>query len=167
MTPQEFLTEAGRRLAGDGYAVEHLDLRGTPALAGRRKTFRVRWFLTQLKTTVVVCTAETVSVEGWYAFLNDAFAVARGFQGGLPTGFQSAVGAVPVLAAASVDPRAATAAASDKPRVDLFQGLTMPALVDLTQNTVYAYEGSQVVGAIYVPFLRKQRDLVTRIVHAQ
>ncbi|HVF06610.1 MAG TPA: hypothetical protein VNA20_17365 [Frankiaceae bacterium] len=163
MTPREFLAEAERRLAAAGYAMEPLTLRGVPAVAGRRKTFRVRWFFTQLKTTVVVCATEGVSAQGWYDFVRDAYGLARLFQGGLPTGFQSGVGAVPVLAATHVDPYAAQAAA-EKPRVQWFEGMALPALVDLATGQVHTHRGTQYVGAIYVPYLRKQRDLVTSIV---
>lgn len=163
MTPQEFLAEAEYRLAGAGYAIEPFALRGVPAVAGRRKTFRVQWFLTQLKTTVVVCATDSVSAAGWRDFVRDAYGFARLFKGGLPTGFQSAVGAVPVLAATHVDPSAAQAA-GEKTLVEWFRGMSVPALVDLTTGQVHAHSGTQLVGAVYVPFLRKQRDLVTSIV---
>ena len=167
MTPEDFLSEAGRRLIGARYAVERSDLRGAPAVVGRRRPFRVQWVMTQLKMTVVVCTVETVSYGGWYAFLSDAFRLASAYPKGLPTGLQSGIGAVPVLAAQHVDPAAAVVAANEKPRVELFKGMSMPALIDLTNRHVYAYEGGQFVGAIYVPFLRKQRNLVTNIVREQ
>ncbi len=167
MTPQDFLVEAERRLAGAKFATERLDLRGVPAVAGRKKPFRVQWVLTQLKTTVVVCATDTVTLPGWHAFLNDAFQVARAIKGGLPTGIQAGIGCVPVLVANAVDPSAAVAAANEKAKVEWFQGMSMPALIDLSNRAVYAYEGAQFTGAIYIPYLRKQRDLVTSIVHTQ
>ena len=165
MTPDQFRAEVGSRLAAAGYAVEQVALPGAPAVVGRRKLFRVRWFLTQLKVSVVVATVDNVTPDGWQRFANDAFEVAHAIKGGLPTGIQSGIASVPVLAAAHVDPYAA-GLARERPRVEWFTGVAMPALVDLTTGQVHQYEGSIVVGAVYAPFLRKQRDLVTSIVHA-
>lgn len=164
MTPEEFLAEAERRLAAHSFRVERLTMRGMPAVVGRRKPFRVRWFLTQLKTSVVVCAVPKVTVEGWLDYVNDATGIARDFPGGLPNGLQSGFGAVPVLAGVDVEPAAARVATEAKPRVEWFQGMCLPGLADLTHRRAHAYAGSQVAGAVYVPFLRKQRDLVTSIV---
>ena len=164
MTPEEFLAEAERRLAANRYRVDHLTMRGVPAVVGRRKPFRIRWFLTQLKTTVVVVAVPRITPQGWLDFVNDATGLARDFPGGLPNGLQSGYGAVPVLAATEVEPAAAQTAEGAKPRVEWFSGMCMPGLADLAHRRAYAYAGAQVAGAIYVPFLRKQRDLVTRIV---
>jgi hypothetical protein len=164
VTPEEFLAEAERRLAANTYKVERTTLRGVPAVVGRRKPFRVRWFLTQLKTSVVVCAVPEVTQQGWLEFVGEATTIARAFPGGLPNGLQSGYGAVPVLAATTVDPAAAAIAQGSKPPVEWFGGVCTPGLADLTQRQVYAFGGKQVVGAVYFPFLRKQRDLVTSIV---
>ena len=163
MTPAEFLDEAARRLAGAGYAVERVALPGGPAVVGRLKRFRVRWFLTQLKVTVVVAAVDHVTRTGWERFGADAFQAAKAFPGGLPTGFQSGVGAVPVLAGVTVDGDAADAARA-KPSPEWFTGIAMPALVDLTTGQVHHHEGRVMVGAVYVPFLRAQSALVTDVV---
>lgn len=164
MTPEEFLAEAERRLAANKYRVERTTLRGAAAVVGRRKPFRIRWMATQLKTTVVVCATNAVTAEGWPAYVADATGLARDFPGGLPNGLQSGYGAVPVLAATSVDPGAAAIAESSKPPVELFGGVCTPALVDLGHRRAHVFGGKQLVGAVYFPFLRKQRDLVTSIV---
>lgn len=164
MTPEEFLAQAEQRLAANKYTVERTTLRGVPAVVGRKKPFRVRWFLTQLKTSVVVCAVPEVTQQGWLEFVGEATQIARGFPGGLPNGLQSGFGAVPVLAATAVDPGAAAVAQGSKPPVEWFGGVCTPGLVDLTQRQAYAFGGKQVVGAVYFPFLRKQRDLVTSIV---
>jgi len=164
MTPQDFLAEAERRLTGAKYAVERATLQGVPAVIGRRKPFRIQWMLTQLKTSVVVCAVENVTAEGWLAFVADATRIAREIKGGLPNGLQSGYGAVPVLAGTTVEPAAAGIASQAQPKVEWFQGFAMPGLVDLTTRQEYGYNGKQLVGAIYVPFLRKQRSLITSIV---
>lgn len=166
MTPAEFLTEAERRLAGAKFAVERVQLPGAPAVVGRRKPFRVRWILTQLKTSVVVAAVDTVTAAGWDRFVADAFDLAKAIKGGLPTGLQSGIGAVPVLAATDVEPEA-IARAVEPPRVQLFKGIAMPALVDLRAGVVHQHPGRIVVGAVYAPYLRKQRDLVTAIVRTE
>jgi hypothetical protein len=166
MTPDAFLAEAERRLAEAKFAVERLALPGAPAVVGRRKPFRVQWVLTQLKTSVVVATVESVDVGGWQRFAQDSFAAAKAIKGGLPTGIQSGIGAVPVLAATHVDP-AAAAVARERPRAEWFTGIAMPALVDLTTGEVHEFAGRILVGAIYAPYLRKQRALVTSIVRQE
>ena len=163
MTPAEFLTEAERRLSGASYTVERRALRGGPAVVGQRKPFRPQWFLTQLKTSVVVAAVETVTFAGWQAFAAESFDVAKSIKGGLPTGFQSGVAAVPVLAGVNVDP-AAMAHAAQRPHHEWFKGFVLPALVDLSTGAVAQYDGRIVVGAVYAPFLRKQRAIVTTIV---
>jgi hypothetical protein len=166
VTPAEFLATAETRLAGAKFTVERVALPGAPAVAGRRKPFRARWFLTQLKTTVVVSAVDTVTAEGWLRFTQDAFQLAKSIKGGLPTGIQSGVGCVPVLAATHVDPGAA-GAATRRPAFEWFTGIAMPALVDLTTGQVHENTERILVGAIYVPFLRKQRSLVTSIVRQE
>jgi hypothetical protein len=163
VTPQEFLAEAERRLAGAKFAVERVPLPGAEALVGRRKPFRVRWMLTQLKTSVVVAAVEHATAEGWLRFNHDAFTFAKQIKGGLPTGIQSGVGAVPVLAANTVEPAAAQLAAQQPPKVEWFSGFALPALVELSTGRVYQFDGRVLVGAIYMPFLKKQRALVTSI----
>jgi hypothetical protein len=163
VTPEEFRTEAGRRLAAAGYAVEETVLPGGPAVVGRRKPFRVQWLLTQLKVSVVVTAVERITADGWQRFAADAFQLAKSFRGGLPTGLQSGIGAVPVLAARQVDPYA-VALATQPPRTELFTGIAMPALVDLVTGAVHENNGAVLVGGIYAKFLRKQRSIVTGIV---
>lgn len=165
MTPEEFVAAAEQRLVAAKFAVERDPVPAT-SVVGRRRPFRVRWVLTQLKTSVVVAGVETVTAEGWTRFTQDAFAVAKAIKGGLPTGFQAGVGCVAVLAATNVDPGAA-AAAAERPHVQLFTGLAMPALVDLSNRRVHQHEGRVAVGMVYVPFLRKQRSLVTSIVEQE
>lgn len=162
MTPHEFLDEAERRLASAKFAIDRTALPGAPAVVGRRKPFRVRWVLTQLKTSVVVTAVDTITEDGFARFVEDAFTLAKNIKGGLPTGFQAGIGAVPVVAATTVEPDAARRAA-EKPRVEWFKGVAVPAIVDLTTGQVHTYEGRAYVGAVYLPFLRKQRDLITSI----
>jgi hypothetical protein len=163
VTPEEFLAEARRRLSEAGYAVEDVRLPGGAAIAARRKLFRLRWIATQLKTTVVVAAVDSVSEQGLRQFAAEAFECAKQIKGGLPTGLQSGIGCVAVLAANQVDD-GARAMATAPPTVAWFQGLTVPALVDLTTGAVHAHDGRVLVGAIYMPFLRRQRDLVTGVV---
>lgn len=77
---------------------------------------------------------------------------------------QSGYGAVPVLAGTAVEPAAVEIARQAPPRVEWFQGIGMPGLVDLTARQEHVYHGNPFAGIIYVPFLRKQRDLITSIV---
>lgn len=162
-TPDEFRAEAARRLAAAGYAVEEAPLPGAPAIVGRRRPFRVQWMLTQLKVSVVVAAVDTVTADGWSRFTYDAFQLAKSIKGGLPTGLQSGIGAVPVLAARNVDPYA-IGLATQAPKVEWFTGIAMPALVDLSNGVVHEFTGTVLVGGIYAKFLRKQRSIVTGIV---
>ena len=166
MTPEEFLAAAEPRLAAAKYAIERAPLPQAPSVAGRRKLFRVQWMLTQLKVTVVVAAVDEVSSDGWQRFATDAFQYAKAFRGGLPTGFQSGIGCVAILAGQRVDP-AAAALATERPRVEWFTGVGMPALVDLSTRQVHEYDGRVVVGGIYAKFLRKQRSLVTDLVRQE
>lgn len=166
MTPEELLAAAGPRLSAAKYAVEGAPLAQAPSVAGRRKLFRVQWMLTQLKVSVVVAAVEEVSADGWQRFTTDAFQYAKAFRGGLPTGFQSGIGCVAILAAKTVDP-AAAALAAERPRVEWFTGVGMPALVDLTTGQVHEYDGRVLVGGIYAKFLRKQRSLITDLVRQE
>ena len=166
MTPEEFLNEAERRLGAAKFAVERGPLPHAPSVVGRRRPFRPQWMLTQLKTSVVVAAVENVTADGWQRFTHDAFQVAKAIKGGLPTGFQAGVGCVAVLAATNVDQYAAQHA-TERPRVEWFTGVAMPALVDLSTGLVHEHTGKVVVGAVYAPFLRKQRSLVTSIVRQE
>jgi hypothetical protein len=163
VTPQDFLTEAERRLSGAKFSVTRGMLPPGESVVAQRKPFRVRWMLTQLKTTVLVTATETATGQGWESFVRGAFELAKGIEGGMPTGFQSGIGAVPVLVANVAEPEA-VAAAAQRPQYQWFRGIAMPALVELSSGRVTQYDGRIMVGAIYVPFLRKQRDLVTSIV---
>jgi hypothetical protein len=163
VTPQEFLAEAERRLGDNKFRVERVPLPGAEALVGRRKPFRVQWMLTQLKTSVVVAAVEHATAGGWLQFNQDAFTFAKAIKGGLPTGFQAGIGAVPVLAADTVEPAAAQLAAQVPPKVEWFSGVALPALVELSTGRVHQFDGRVLVGAVYMPYLRKQRALVTSI----
>ena len=146
-------------LATHGYAVEDVQLSGGPAVVGRRKDFKVRWMLTQLKTTVVVTETGHLTAETWQYFMQEAFRFAAAFKGGLPNGFQSGIGMVAVIAAGSVDPAAAQLAAQQAPR-EWFTGIGVGAALDRSTGQIHTHDGRQVVGGLYVPFLRAQRDLV-------
>jgi hypothetical protein len=162
VTPQEFVDAAAAVLRREGYAVEPIQLPGGPAIAGRKRPFRLRWFATQLKVTVVVAATQHVTEEMLRTFATQAFDVATRITGGLPTGLQSGIGCVPVLAGGTVDP-AAAALASTPRKAQWFVGLSVPALVDLSTGQVHTSDAKLLVGAIYVPFLRRQRDLVTSL----
>ncbi|MDQ1710589.1 MAG: hypothetical protein QOE45_39 [Frankiaceae bacterium] len=162
MTPEEFTAVAESRLAGAKYTVTRLALSGAPAVVGQRKPFRAQWMFTQLKTSVVVSAVDHATGTGWMRFLQHAFLAAKDIKGGLPNGLQSGVGAVPVLAATSVDAEAALSA-TERPQYEWFTGVSLPALVDLSTGQVHQFDQRVLVGAIYLPFLRKQRSLVTSI----
>jgi len=162
VTPDEFLTEAERRLAGRGYAVVRMPLPGAPAVVGRQKKLRAQWLFSQVKMTVVVATVERATADGFNRFVADAWALAQQYPGGLPTGL-AGVAAIPVMAANVVDPDAAALAAS-KPPPEWFVGHRMPGLVDLGTGAAHQFSGYIHYGAIVVPYLRKQRALVTSIV---
>jgi hypothetical protein len=162
VTPGEYLAAAERHLAASGYAVERISLRGGPAVVGRRRQFRVQWFFTQLKTSVVVAAVDRATAAGWLQFVDEAFAVAKNVTGGLPTGLQGAIGAVPVLAATQVDADAARLA-TEPPRVQWFTGIALPALVDLGSGRAHQSDRRQLAGAVFLPYLRAQRRLVTSL----
>lgn len=146
-------------LSAHGYAVEDAQLAGRPVLVGRRKDFRVRWMLTQLKTTVLVGSTGELTPEVWKAFLAEGFQLASAFKGGLPNGLQSAVGMVAVLSCDTVDPAAAALAEQPAPR-EWFTGIGVAAALDRSSGAVHTHDGRVVVGRVYFPFLRAQRDLV-------
>ena len=162
MTPETFLAEAERRLAGAKYAVERLPLPGATAVVGRRKRVRAQWLFSQVKITVVAAAIERATADGFARFVADSWTLANQFPGGMPTGI-SGVAAIPVLAGNVVDHDAAALAAS-KPPPEWFVGHRLPGLVDLTTGQVHQFSGYIHYGAIVVPYLRKQRALVTSIV---
>lgn len=164
-TPQQLEQSVGPALSGAGYVVESSQLPGGPVLLGRRKDFRVRWMLTQLKTTVAVATVPHATPTLVEQFAREAFDIAKAFKGGLPNGLQSGCGCVAVLVAGSVDPAAAELARS-KPDRAWFKGISALAVLDASTGQVHAYDGKVVVGRVYVPFLRSQLALVTDAVRS-
>jgi hypothetical protein len=146
-------------LSTHGYVPEDAQLAGHPVLVGRRKDFRVRWMLTQLKTSVLVGSTGHLTPEVWQAFLAEGFQLAAAFKGGLPNGLQSAVGMVAVLACDTVDPAAAALAEQPAPR-SWFTGIGVAAALDRSSGAVHTHDGRVVMGRVYIPFLRAQRDLV-------
>ena len=157
MTPEELRASLAPALTRAGYTVEDLALAGGWALAGRRRDFRVRWILTQLKTTVVVTYAPVATLAVLQQFAQESFRNAAAVEGGLPNGLQSGGGCVAVLAADRAEPDALEFA-RQKPTREWFTGISTLSLV--TPEGVATYDGRIAVGRIYVPFLRAQRDLV-------
>lgn len=157
MTPEELKSAVAPALAGAGYTVEDLALGGGWAVGAHRRDFRVRWFLTQLKTTVVVTYAPVATLAVVQQFAQESFRTAAAVKGGLPNGLQSGAGCVAVLVADRAEPDALELA-RQKPTREWFTGISTLALV--TPEGVATYDGSIAVGRVYVPFLRAQRDLV-------
>jgi hypothetical protein len=146
-------------LTDHGYVVEPAQLSGGLVTVGRRKDFRVRWMLTQLKTTVVVAETGHLTPEAWRGFLAEAFQLAAAFPGGLPNGLQSGCGMVAVMSCDTIDPAAAELAHQQAPK-EWFTGIGVAAAVVRSTGEVHAHDDRQVMGRLYVPFLRAQRDLV-------
>ncbi|HVF21245.1 MAG TPA: hypothetical protein VNA14_13530 [Mycobacteriales bacterium] len=160
MTGEEFVAEAGRRLASADYDVEVVELVGGPAVIGRRGD-RV-WFAQypiRLRTTVYVAAVEDVDVEQYRRFIVDSFAMAKQALGRWPRGLNSAVASVPVLVSEHVFP-AVRETAIQRPYREWGVGISAPAVVDLGRRRVYMYEGSNVLERIARRSARAQLSLV-------
>jgi hypothetical protein len=145
-------------LAAAGYQVSHVQQPGGAVVLGSRRDFRFRWLLTQLKTSVVVANADHLTVPGLQAFVNEAWQLTKSVKGGLPNGLQSGVGGVFVISCETLDGAAAELASKPTPR-EWFKGISVTAVVVRSTNQVLTYNGRVLVGGIYMPFLRAQRDL--------
>jgi hypothetical protein len=146
-------------LTSHGYDVQPAQLSGGLVTVGRRKEFRVRWMLTQLKTTVVVADTSHLTPEVWKGFVGEAFRLAAAFKGGLPNGLQSGVGLVAVMTCDTIDPAAAALAEQQAP-TEWFTGLGVAAAVVRSTGAVHTHNERQLMGRVYLPYLRAQRDLV-------
>jgi hypothetical protein len=140
----------------------HLD--GTPALAGRRSDFRLRWAAVKLYTSVVVAEFPTqVGADELDIFLGAAtrWAIENGANARSPWSIRPQSG-VAVIAAAVVPtlvpaPREWAVAHGSR-----FAVVTYPVVVDLAGGMVIQPK-RVVVGRVFAPFLR---ELVASVLQA-
>ncbi|MFE2290361.1 levansucrase [Streptomyces sp. NPDC059452] len=155
-----YLATLERQLAADGCGPRWEQWGGAPVLVGRRADFRMRWAATRLHLFTVATVVPEVTVQTVEGFMRQTLRYARDTKGGLPVGFQTGVGAFPVLVSERVDP-AAMAWAEEKQR-NQFGCFARPVVVDATHGYAGFYQGKPMVGLVYASHMIEKGNLYFR-----
>jgi hypothetical protein len=131
---------------------------GHPVRGFRRADFKARWMFTRLHTFVIFGYIRQATREEMIGFPSAALAAASAAKGGLPSGLQTGVAALPVLVADTATDEA-RGIARRRPDKD-FGAMKLPMLVDLSQPAAYTFTGGMVWGLAYAGFLKKQQQTV-------
>ena len=132
------------------------ELCGKRAVIGYEKTFKWRWFATQMNTFVVVADMgeEELTVEKLESFLEASFAYAKRNYRGWPRGFQSGMAVIVILISENVHPEAGQYC-SELKTAKKWAGFSVPVVVDSKSKEVFKFRKDPMWGRIYYPHFRK------------
>ena len=153
MDPDDFGVAIVKRLASDGYSVTQVQLPSGPTTIGYQGEFRWRWGATRLNLFTVVAVRPGATADGLSSLISESIEYAKQTKGRL-RGLQTGVAVIPILASNAVAPDAIELVRS-RP-VKGFAAIAMPAVLDLSIEEAFYYEGRLVFGAIYTKWLRER-----------
>jgi len=154
------LQEIKRGLESQAILFSEDRIHALPTVIGYDKTFKWRWFATQLNTFIVavdfgdrtlsIATIEEVSAE--------SFAYAQKHYTGWPRGLQSGLGVITLLLSSRVDQDAIDFCRELKSGKK-WAGFVVPVVMDSSSGQVYCFDREPVWGRIYYPHFK---DLIRK-----
>jgi len=162
----EWTNQLIERLGAHGFRPISADLGDEGEVAGaRRADFRVMWALTKLHTFVLVHEVDVATAEHVRRLSQRSTAYAIRSKGGLPLGLQTGVAVLPILVCRSAEDEAVEFAEHRPPK--RFAALTLPMLVELSQQRFVTYHEPRFWGAYYQDFLGEQQRLIAGELNGQ
>lgn len=148
-----------KRLSSHGYRpLSAVFGDGEEVAVARRADLRLKWVLTKLHTFVVVHEVDVATADYVRSVSQQSTGYAIRNKGGLPRGLQTGVAVLPVIVCRIAEQGAIEVAEAPPPK--RFAAMTLPMLVELSQQRFVTYHGSRFWGAHYQDFLGEQQRLV-------
>ncbi|MGW5416567.1 hypothetical protein [Actinomadura geliboluensis] len=144
------------RVVGDGCEVTTEEVAGAPALVAYRSNWRA---LSKMHLFTVVAERESVDAATLEQFTREASRLGKNRKGAM-RGAQSGVLVIAALVTEYADePAKVVASKPFRQGTGGFAALVQPAVVDLTEKSVYSFRGRRIWGALLASYLRKKNML--------
>lgn len=155
------LREMKNRLESQSILFSEDQVDGRPTVIGYDRTFKWRWFATQLNTFLVAVDFgnDPVTVATIETAVTDSFACAEQNYNGWPRGLQSGVGVINILLSSHIDERAIEHFRELKSGKK-WAGFAVPVVIESSTGQVHSYNRNPFWGRIYYHCFT---DLIARV----
>lgn len=152
ISQQDYASWVAQNFSQQNILLNQDTLAGVSITVAYRRKFNIL-FLSQLKILSLIGYFNNLTYENAVNFTQAASEYSRSHTPGLPTGLQSGAFCFPVMVAQHID-TAVIEYVTKQPKKK-WATLTMPVIYDLSNSSIYYYQGAPLWGAAFYPALHQ------------